>query len=172
MFFLQMSGFPGSGKSTLARELAKLTGAVLVDHDVVKSALLEKADSSIDPKVAGQMAYQIDWALVQSNLSLGHSVILDSPCLYEVMIVKGESLAHQTGAQYKYIECYLEDYEEINNRLKKRVRMPSQISHAPSEKAFQQTLANSKKPNHPYLILDTSKPLESYLEVAHQYLID
>lgn len=35
-----MSGFPGSGKSTLARQIAKLTGAVIIDHDIVKSALL------------------------------------------------------------------------------------------------------------------------------------
>ena len=40
MFFVQMSGFPGSGKSTLARKIAKRTGGVIIDHDIVKSALL------------------------------------------------------------------------------------------------------------------------------------
>jgi predicted kinase len=34
-----MSGFPGSGKSTLAKQIAKRTNAVIIDHDVVKSAL-------------------------------------------------------------------------------------------------------------------------------------
>lgn len=57
MFFLQMSGFPGSGKSTLAREIAKRTGAVVIDHDIVKSALLNSLNNSfIDPKTAGGVA--------------------------------------------------------------------------------------------------------------------
>lgn len=41
VFFLQMSGFPGSGKSTLSKYSAKLTGAVIGGHDLVKSALLK-----------------------------------------------------------------------------------------------------------------------------------
>ena len=36
-----MSGLPGSGKSTLARQITKRTKAVLIDHDITKSALLE-----------------------------------------------------------------------------------------------------------------------------------
>ncbi len=36
LFFLQMSGFPGSGKSTVSKYIAKLTGAVIVEHDVLK----------------------------------------------------------------------------------------------------------------------------------------
>lgn len=36
MFFLQMSGFSGSGKSTLAKLVAKNTGAIIIDHDIVK----------------------------------------------------------------------------------------------------------------------------------------
>ena len=45
MFFLQMSGFTGSGKSTLARQISKITGAVIIDHDIVKSALLKSLDT-------------------------------------------------------------------------------------------------------------------------------
>ncbi len=47
MFFLQMSGYPGSGKSTLAKEISKNTGAVVVDHDVVKSALMNSMEKPI-----------------------------------------------------------------------------------------------------------------------------
>lgn len=36
-----MSGLPGSGKSTLSREIARRLDAVIVDHDVTKTALLE-----------------------------------------------------------------------------------------------------------------------------------
>jgi len=48
-----MSGFPGSGKSTLSREIAKRTGSIIIDHDIVKSALLNSIDEgSIDGKLA------------------------------------------------------------------------------------------------------------------------
>ena len=39
MFLCQMSGIPGAGKSTLARRICKMTGAVLLDMDVVKSSV-------------------------------------------------------------------------------------------------------------------------------------
>ena len=93
MFFLQMSGYPGSGKSTLARVISQQTGAVVIDHDIVKTALLESLDSEMDAKVAGKIAYHIDWSLVDFHLSQGQSVILDSPCLYAEMLEKGTALS-------------------------------------------------------------------------------
>ena len=38
--FIQMSGAPGAGKSTIARAIATRIRAVILDHDVAKSALL------------------------------------------------------------------------------------------------------------------------------------
>ncbi len=35
-----MSGVPGAGKTTLAHAMAPSIGAVVIDHDVTKSALL------------------------------------------------------------------------------------------------------------------------------------
>jgi predicted kinase len=92
MFFIQMSGFPGSGKSTLAREIAKHTDAVIIDHDIVKSALLHSIEAPIDPKLAGKISYNIDWSLIEFHLSQGHNVIFDSPCLYEEMVERGTHL--------------------------------------------------------------------------------
>ena len=71
MFFLQMSGFPGAGKSTLAKQIAKLTGAVIVDHDVVKSALLNSLnDNSIDHQMAGKISYDMAGEAIQYLRSL------------------------------------------------------------------------------------------------------
>ena len=113
MFFLQMSGFPGAGKSTLAREIAKVTKAVIIDHDIVKTGLLEglgleKLD--VDPKRAGGVAYHIEWSLVDFHLSQGHNVILDSPCLYEVLVEKGTVLAEKHYAKYKYVRVCIEHH--------------------------------------------------------------
>ena len=41
LLLVQMSGAPGAGKSTVAHAIGRRTGAVVLDHDVTKSALLE-----------------------------------------------------------------------------------------------------------------------------------
>ncbi|WP_239635411.1 AAA family ATPase [Paenibacillus sp. H1-7] len=63
---MQMSGFPGSGKSTLARSIAKHTGAVVIDHDVVKTALMEAMNESVNNKDTGNVSYSIEWARIGS----------------------------------------------------------------------------------------------------------
>lgn len=169
--FIQMSGFPGSGKSTLAREIAKRTGAVIIDHDIVKSALLQSIhDAYIDPKVAGGIAYNIDWALIDFHLASGHSVILDSPCLYEEMVEKGSALTQKHQVKYKYVECILNDFKEINRRLTSRERLVSQIEEIKSEAAFQHTVQNSKRPPINVCTVETNQPLEDYIEEVIDYI--
>ncbi len=172
VFFLQMSGFPGSGKSTLSKYIAKLTGAVIVDHDVVKSALLKSLkEKGVGPTVVGGISYDIEWELIDFLLEQEHSVILDSPCLYEGMVKKGIDLCQKHGATYKYIECYLNNIEEINRRLQTRERKISQITKVGSEVAFQKCLAGSKRPLHgEYLIVDSGEPLEKYGKKVMDYI--
>ncbi|MDA2666866.1 MULTISPECIES: AAA family ATPase [Bacillus cereus group] len=172
MFFVQMSGFPGSGKSTLARKIAKGTGAVIIDHDIVKTALLLSIEEApIDVKLAGKISYNIDWSLIEFHLSEGQAVIFDSPCLYEEMVEKGTDLSKKYNVKYKYIECYLDDSNEINFRLKKRDRMLSQIKEIQSEESFKYTIKNSKKPSeHKCLVVDTKQPLESYILEVMNYI--
>ncbi|RLQ89829.1 AAA family ATPase [Planomicrobium sp. Y74] len=172
MIFIQMSGFPGSGKSALSREIAQQFGAVIVDHDVVKSSLMESIeDAPIDSKLAGKIAYNIDWSLVEFHLSQGFHVILDSPCLYNELVEKGIFLCEKYNATYKYVECYLDDMNEINRRLKTRNRMVSQIGEVLSPEAFTYTIANSKKPvGYEILTINTDQPLEAYLQEVINYL--
>jgi predicted kinase len=172
MFFLQMSGFPGSGKSTLARRISKITGAVIIDHDIVKSALLTSSDAEyMDSNVAGKIAYDIDWSLVDFHLSQGQNTILDSPCFYTEMVEKGVSLAEKHNANYKYVECYLNEIKEIQHRLKNRTPMISQIQQVVSEKAFLEWIENSKKPSDiQCLRVDSGKPIEKYIDEVMLYI--
>lgn len=172
MFFVQMSGFPGSGKSTLSRQIAKRTGAIIIDHDIVKSALIHSIEgNSIAPKNFGKISYNLDWSLIEFYLSLGQNVIFDSPCLYDEIVERGIGLSEKYLAKYKYVECYLDDYHEINARLKNRERMISQINAVSSETVFNKTLESSKKPTHyKYLVVDTAKPLESYIDKVVKYI--
>ena len=171
-FFIQMSGFPGSGKSTLSRKIAERTGAIIVDHDIIKSAVLNSVEAiQIDGKSAGKMSYNIDWSLIEFYLSQGRDVIFDSPCLYQEMVDRGMALCEKYNVTYKYVECYLNDFIEINKRLKNRERMVSQISEVNSEEIFEYTLKNSKKPiDNQCLIVDTSMPLEHYIHRVLKYV--
>jgi len=108
---------------------------------------------------------------IDSYLEQGHSVILDSPCLYEGMVEKGMKLSNKHDVKYKYIECYLNDMEEINNRLQTRKRMISQIGKVDSEVAFKKWLDGSKRPlNSECLIVDSGKPLERYAQKMMDYM--
>ncbi|WP_438311388.1 AAA family ATPase [Sporosarcina sp. FA9] len=172
MFFVQMSGFPGSGKSTLAKQIAKRTGAVIIDHDIVKSALLNSIeDTSIDMNMAGKISYDIDWSLIEFHLSQGQNVVFDSPCLYQEIVNKGIGLSEKYNAKYKYVECYLNDFHEVNYRLINRERMVSQISEINSETVFKNTIENSKRPtDYQCLVVDTGKPLGGYINNVIKYI--
>ncbi|MGG0657798.1 AAA family ATPase [Rummeliibacillus pycnus] len=173
MYFIQMSGFPGSGKSTLAKEIASRENMIIVDHDIVKSALINSiGEIAIDFQTTGQIAYNVDWALIEFYLSHGWSVILDSPCLYEELIDRGVELAAKFNVKYKYIECYIDDYDLINNRLATRERLISQIPQIHSKEAFEHTIKNSKKPdNLEILKVDTNQPLSNYIPLVMEYIM-
>lgn len=172
MFFLQMSGFPGSGKSTLSRIIAKSTGAIIIDHDIVKSALLKSLETiTLDVNVTGKIAYDIEWSLIDFHLSEGHSVILDSPCFYMETVEKGVGLSMKHQASYKYVECYLNDIQEIEDRLQQRTPMMSQIQQVSSEEAFVKWVENSKRPlDLECLRVDSGKPLDSYVDLVISYI--
>ncbi|ANA82321.1 ATP-binding protein [Paenibacillus glucanolyticus] len=171
MYFLQMSGFPGSGKSTLARRIAKITGAIIVDHDISKTAILKATEGlDIGMKSLGKISYTVDWDLVEFHLSQGHDVIFDVPCLYSEMLDNGLHLAKKYRARYKYVECFLSDYKEICNRLQNRKRMISQISET-TEELFISALNGSKRPlDIKYLVIDSSQSIESYLHDVLDYI--
>lgn len=87
------------------------------------------------------------------------------------MVEKGIKRSNKHGVKYKYIECYVNDMEEINNRLQTRKRMVSQIEKVESEVAFEKWLNGSKRPvNSEYIIVDSSESLERYAEKMMDYM--
>ena len=125
LMFIQMSGAPGSGKTTIAQAIAAETGAVIIDHDITKSALLE---ADIPVSLAGRASYEVLGSLARHLLAQGHSVIFDSPCFYDNLLRRGQQLAKTFGATYRYIECVLEDLDELDRRLQTRPRHRSQVT--------------------------------------------
>jgi predicted kinase len=177
--FIQMSGAPGAGKTTIAKAVAPRIGAVIIDHDISKTALL---DADVPASIAGKASYGVLVAIARQLLKQGHSVIFDSPCFYEELLQRGQQLAQEVMANYLYIECVVEDLDVLNRRLEKRHRLRSQVigvGKAPvdvsentevSESVFRDWIANMKRPDGVYLVLDTTRPLELCVAKAIAYI--
>jgi predicted kinase len=167
MFLLQMAGFPGSGKSTLAKEISKHIDVVVIDRDVIKSSMTE---AGVGADIVANASYSVTFSLCRFYLSIGKSVIIDTPCYYDESLENGMSIAREYNAKYKYIECRLEDFEEINSRLKSRTRVISQIEAAEKER-FLRALDKSKKPaNGDFLVVDSSLPIDTYIDKVLCYI--
>jgi len=177
-FLIQMSGCPGSGKSTIARAIGRRIGAIVLDHDVLKSALLK---NGVETQKAGGASYGSLRALAGSILEQGFSVILDHPCYYDQILHGGMQVAERTAAAYRYIECVIDDLEEIRRRLKNRQSLPSQLNDitVPDQywdqsgsgaDLFQKWICDMKRPTHSYLKIDTALPLSQCLESICNFL--
>lgn len=83
-----MSGAPGSGKGTIGKLLGPLIDAVIIDHDILKSSLLE--DNIISFEQAAKFAYRLDWTFADAMMEQGRSVIIDSACNYQEIVDREE----------------------------------------------------------------------------------
>jgi predicted kinase len=167
-----MSGAPGSGKTTIARAVVRRHGAVSLDHDIVKSALLAAGCRFDD---AGRASYGVLLALADDLLRQGHRVIVDSPCHYDGLLAAGLRLATAHGVRYRYVECVTDDVDLLDRRLRARRALRSQRRSVgappvdlPADRGatgvggaelFRWWIANMKRPTTRYLRLDTTRPV-------------
>ena len=176
-----MSGVPGAGKSTIAREISRRIEAIVIDNDICRSIALEYG---VESNTAGQVAYETMFALAHSFLTQGFSVILDSPCRFQMILDKGLQIAAETEAAYRCIECVTEDLAIIRHRLQRRTPLRSQftaIDNLPAvvengieslsgEARFRYWMATMKRPDRHYLRLDTSQPVEVCIRESMAFL--
>ena len=177
-FLLQMAGAPGAGKSTLARAIGAACDAIVLDNDVIRSAIL---DAQIPASQAGRAAYEVLFAVAVDLLTQGRSVILDSPCHFQSILDRGMEIAQANGASYRFIECVCRERREIERRLTTRAPLRSQmrgLDRPPVDIAGVPSATNRTavhrwetfRPRAGALTLDTSAPLASYLPAALAYL--
>jgi len=175
---LQMSGVPGAGKSSIAGEIVRRRGFTALDHDVVKTALL---DAGIPGDQAGKASYKAVLALAEDLLSQGKDVIIDSPCLYQDLLEAGQAAATRRGAAYRYIECVVDDLDVLEARLHgrgaRRSQRPSMAQGPDGAPAtddgpalFRRWAASMARPEHGLLILDTSGDFEGCVQRALAFL--
>ena len=144
MFLLQMAGFPGSGKSTIAKLIARNTNSIVIDRDIIKSSML---NSGIKDQLLADASYLVVFDLAAYYLEQGISVIIDTPCYYKGTVDKGLELCKRYGSVYKYIECKVDSYEEIERRIKYRKRLVTQISEITRER-YNNSFDKSVKPKN------------------------
>lgn len=179
MFLLQMSGVPGSGKSTVAAYVADTYGAVAVDYDVIKTALL---DAGVDVAGSAGPAYEVMYALARRVLGQGHDVIMDSPCFWPRILTEGMEIAREHDATYRYIECQVRDLKLVDERLRQRPRLRSHrrgVNHPPvdlgdelvdGKALFHDGMNRIQRPSDNYLQLDMHRPLSELLPKVDAYL--
>ncbi|HEX3270997.1 MAG TPA: AAA family ATPase [Ktedonobacterales bacterium] len=114
---LMVGGLMGSGKSTLAMILAQDLGWEVISSDVTRKRLLAEqraAASNMASEAFGAGAYEKGWtnrtyaALVRaarSQVSEGHSVILDATWSSSVYRRRAAMMAMKHGARAVFMEC-------------------------------------------------------------------
>lgn len=171
LFLLQMSGQPGSGKSTLANKIAERTGAIVIDNDIIKSAILELEIGEITRDIAGKLTYNINFKLAEHYLKQNKNIIIDTPCRFQFIIDRGKQLGLKYGVKYKYIECHVNNYEETEKRLKQRSKLISQVDENDVDKeSYKKWLSQTVFPTDEYLKVETNQSTENYLEDCLEYI--
>ncbi|KAI9162833.1 Adenylyl-sulfate kinase [Paramyrothecium foliicola] len=169
--FIQMAGVPGSGKSTMANLLQKSLSGLVIDHDILRSSLLE---DSIEPfSQVAKRAYRLQWTLAGEVMKQGFNVIIDSPCNHQIGLDEGIALAERHGFTHWYVECRVEDIDLLDERLLARKPMRSQrtgVGRPPEAagnshkddpaKLFKHWMDNPCRPTQNAIIVDSSGGLE------------
>ena len=124
-FLIVFAGLPGSGKSTLSRAVARELHAVYLDKDTIKDAVIAVArglKTEQGPDLAGPISYELLVVLARDNLSLGLSVVLDSPAGYRQFREQVSELAKARRANLKLVECICTDESLLRQRVEARGR--------------------------------------------------
>jgi predicted kinase len=161
---VQMHGEPGSGKSTVARAIAPHIGAVVLDKDVIKAALLR---AGIAEAQAAPAAYDVNFAQAESVLTLGHDLILDNPVFWPSVERRWLELCQRAGSPAVLIECVCADEVELRRRLATRDALESQPRIPLKLSRHSSAAATSFQPR---LVLDTTRPITALVDDALGYI--
>ena len=158
----------------MARLLGRSIGGVVIDHDVLRSSLL---DSSLPFDLAAKHAYQLQWTLAQDVMKQGLNVIIDSTCNFQEVLDQGSTRAKQHGYTYWYVECKVQDVDLLDQRLRTRAPMTSQrtgvdfppavaVAHGArkvedSRALFKRWIKNPCRPEDNVVIVDSTRNSET-----------
>ena len=161
IYLLAMKGHPATGKSSLADALARTLRWPLIDKDDIK-------DHTRPLPAGNSLAYSILWQLAARQLSLGISVIVDSPLSYPIGYTTAMSLVQRYQARLLVVETSL---DEVSWRGRLEARPADESTHKirgwQTMQAQLEMYADCwRYPIHPdhHLVVDTAQPLEQLVQ--------
>jgi predicted kinase len=150
MVLLLMKGSPGTGKSAVARELGRRLGWPVIDKDDIRDHL---------PDELGGTSYAAMLSIASTQLSLGLSVIADSPLGYGQSYQRALEVAGER-AQVFIVETICSDEEEWRQRIAERVTKQLADHHATNWDKVEAFLSRSAQDPFtitvPRIVVDTA----------------
>ena len=112
---IAFSGLPATGKSTLARALAQALDATILRIDAIEQAIRAAGEN------VGTAGYLVGYALAESNLGIGRTVVADSVNPLRVTRQAWRQAAERAGRALVDVEVVCSDPAEHRRRVEERV---------------------------------------------------
>lgn len=158
MTLVVMRGYPGTGKSTIARAISTALHAPLIDRDILRQKAVDIFGNV--PHV-GRFSYELMFALAEEQLSLGLSVVVDTPLTYRTTYEQAKELAQSFHVPMLVVHCQCPP-EVQKIRLEGRVGKVSEFQIT-SWKEWMQWKPRFEDFDDDGCIVDTSNPLDDSL---------
>lgn len=134
MIIVAMKGHPGTGKTTLARAISASLKLPLLDKDDIKDHTIHlQTQHNLPSSSLNELSYSVLFQITRTQLSLGLSLVLDSPLSRSTLLDSLVQMSKEYGAQVVVVECKPRDEEEWRRRLEERGKTTNcESGHKPS----------------------------------------
>ena len=153
-----MRGYPGTGKSTIARAIAAALHAPLIDRDIIREKAVDIFGNL--PEI-GRFSYETMFAIVNEQLSLGLSVVVDTPLTYRRTFEQAKALAREFSIPMLVVHCQCSP-EVQKRRMEGRKGMVSAFQITSWEE-WEQWKPRFEDYDDGGCAIDTSNPLDDSL---------